>query len=163
MAAVPRNLTNHPTTTHPCTARVDVLEAGDVPILFSLPQMKNLGMTFELDPKGEKITCPAFGLYSSPPEYFTKGHIALDLTSLGFQPKSRERPAHPRRNGTFAVSEHTSKNPAHTRDLEEDEDDEPLVHPDRTAVTDDEDDQSLVQPTSRKKLVKEKDRPAGSR
>ena len=50
--------------------------------------------------------------------------------------------------------------PAHTRDLEEDEDDEPLVRPDRTAVSDDEDDQSLVQPTSRRELVKEKCDPA---
>ena len=44
----------HFPTTPPCTARVDMLEAGDVPILFSLPQMKNVGMTMKLDPKGEK-------------------------------------------------------------------------------------------------------------
>ena len=84
------------------------------------------------------------------------GHIVLDLTSLGFQPMSRERSAHPRRHGTFAMSEQISSSPAHTRDLEEDEDDEPLVRPDHTAVSDDEDDQSHVQPASRKELVKEK-------
>ena len=67
--------------------------------------MKNLGMTFELDPKGDKITCPAFGLYSSPAEYSTMGHIVLDLTSLTYQPKSRERSAHPKRHETFALSE----------------------------------------------------------
>ena len=50
----------------PCSTKVDVLETGDVPILFSPSQMKNLGMTFELDPKRDKITCPAFGLFSSP-------------------------------------------------------------------------------------------------
>ena len=55
----------HFPTTPPCSTRVDVLESGDVPFLFSLSQMKNLGSTFELDPKGDKITCPAFGLYSS--------------------------------------------------------------------------------------------------
>ena len=54
------------------------------------------------------------------------------------------------------MSEQKSGSPAHTRDLEEDEDDEPVVRPDRTAVSDDEDDQSLVQPASRKELVKEK-------
>ena len=37
--------------------RFDVLETGDVPILFCLSQMKNLGLTIELDPKGDKITC----------------------------------------------------------------------------------------------------------
>ena len=117
-------------------------------------------MTMKLDPKGDKITCPVFGLYPAPAEYFTMEHIVLYLTSLGFQPMSRERSAHPRRNGTFAMSEQKSANPVHTRDLEEDEDDEPLVRPDRTAVSDDEDDQSLVQPASRKELVKEKCDPA---
>ena len=61
-------------TKPPCSARVDVLETGNVPIFFSLGQMKHLGMTVELDPKGDKITCPAFGLYSSPAEYSTVGH-----------------------------------------------------------------------------------------
>ena len=42
-----------------CSIRVDVLETGDVPILFSLPQMKNFGTTVELDPKGDNITYPA--------------------------------------------------------------------------------------------------------
>ena len=58
--------TIHFPKTPPCSTKVDVLETGDVPILFSPSQMKNLGMTFELDPKRDKITCPAFGLFSSP-------------------------------------------------------------------------------------------------
>ena len=57
--------TFHFPKTPPCSTRVDVLETGHVPILFSLSQMKNLGMTIELDPKGDKITCPAFGLFFS--------------------------------------------------------------------------------------------------
>ena len=73
--------------TPPCSTRVDVLEKGKVPILFSLSKMKNSGMEIELDPKGDKITCPAFGLYSSPAEYSTMGHIVLDLTSLAYQTK----------------------------------------------------------------------------
>ena len=68
----------HFPTTPPCSTRVDVLETCSVPILFSLSQMKNLGMTIELNSKGEKITCPAFGLYASPAEYSTMGHIVLD-------------------------------------------------------------------------------------
>ena len=77
----------HIPTTPPCSTRVDVLEKGKVPILFSLSKMKNSGMEIELDPKGDKITCPAFGLYSSPAEYSTMGHIVLDLTSLAYQTK----------------------------------------------------------------------------
>ena len=72
-------------------------------ILFSLSQMKNLGMTTELDPEGDKITCPAFGLYSSPAEYSTMGHIVVDLTSLAYQPKSRERSARPKKHVSFAL------------------------------------------------------------
>ena len=60
----------HLPTTPPCSTTVDVLDTGNVPIL-SHPQMKHLGMTIELDPKGDKITCPSFGLYSSPAEYST--------------------------------------------------------------------------------------------
>ena len=41
-------------TTPPCSTRVDVLKIGNVPIIFSLPQMKNLGTTVGLDPKGDK-------------------------------------------------------------------------------------------------------------
>ena len=67
----------HFPTTPPCSSKVDFLETGNVPI-FSHPQMKHLRMTIELDPKGDKITCPAFGLYSSPAEYFTLGYIVLD-------------------------------------------------------------------------------------
>ena len=50
----------HFPTTPPCSTTVDVLETGDVPILFSLSQMKYLGTTIELDPKGDKMICPIF-------------------------------------------------------------------------------------------------------
>ena len=41
----------HFPTIPPCSTKVDVLETGEVPILFSLSQMKNLGMTIELETK----------------------------------------------------------------------------------------------------------------
>ena len=59
----------HFPTIPPCSTKVDVLETRDVPILFSLSQMKNLGMSIEVDPIGDNITCPALGLYSSPTEH----------------------------------------------------------------------------------------------
>ena len=94
---------NHFPTASPWITKVDVLETGDVPILFSLSQMKNLGTTIELVPKGDTITCPAFGLYSS---YSTVGHVVLDLKNLAYQPttKSREQPGHSNRHVTFAMS-----------------------------------------------------------
>ena len=63
----------HFPTKPPCSTMVDVLETGDVPILFSLPQMRKLGMSVALDPQGDKITCPAFGLFSSPAGVFHNG------------------------------------------------------------------------------------------
>ena len=116
----------HFPTAPPCSTKVDVLETGDVPILLSLPQMKNLGMTTELDPKGDEITRPAFGRNSSSAEYSTMGHIVLDLTNLTYQPttKSRERPGHPRRHVTFAMSERKPAHPAHAPDMHEDEDED---------------------------------------
>ena len=85
-----------------------MLGTDDVLIPFSLPQMKNQGITLELDPKGAKITCPTFGLYSSPVEYASLGHIPLDLTSLAYQPKSRERSSRQAKHVTFALSQRRS-------------------------------------------------------
>ena len=113
----------HFPTTHPCSTRADVLETGDVPILFSLSQMKNLCMTMKLDPTGDKITFQAFGLYCSPAEYYTMGHVVLDLTSLAYQPQSRERFARPKKLVTFSLSEQKSAYPTHTRELDKNEDD----------------------------------------
>ena len=98
-----------------------MLETGDVPILFSLSQMKSLDMTSELDPKGDKITCPAFGLFSSPAEYSTMGHIVLDLTNLAYQPttKSSEQPGHPKIRVTFAMPERKKAYPGHAPDMHE--------------------------------------------
>ena len=44
----------HFPTTPPCSTRVDVLETGNVPILFSLHQMHKLGIALELDTKGRQ-------------------------------------------------------------------------------------------------------------
>ena len=116
----------HFPTTPPCSTKVDVLETSDVPILFSLLQMKNLGTTIELDPKGDNITCPASGLYSSPAEYSTMGHIVLELTNLAYQPttKSREQPGHSKRHVTFTMPERKPAYPALAPDMHENEDED---------------------------------------
>ena len=124
-----------------------MLERGDVPILFSLSQMKNLSMTVELDPHGDKITCTPFGLYSSPAEHSTMGHIVLDKTNLAHQPttKSCEQPGHLKRYVTFAMSERRPAYPAHAPDMDEDEDED-----------EGEDGKPHVRPASRKELAEEK-------
>ena len=68
----------------------------------------------------------------------------LDLTSLAYQPKLSELSTHPKKHVTFAPSEQRSAYPAHTRELDEDEDDQPLVRSDRTGDSENEDDKPLV-------------------
>ena len=85
----------HFPTTPPRSTRVDAPATGDVHILFSPSQMKKLGTTIELDPKGDKITCPAFGLYCSLANYSMMEHIVLDLTSL-IKAKISESSSHTR-------------------------------------------------------------------
>ena len=110
---------------------VDVHETSDVHIVFSLPQMRNLGTTIELDPLRDKITCPAFGLFSSPSEYSTMGHIVLDLTSLTCQPttKSSDRSGHPKRHATFAMSEQRTTNLLYVRQQERNRSKKDVIKP----------------------------------
>ena len=131
-----------------CVAQA-VLQRKQVVVRFA-SQMRNLDTTTELDPKGDKFTCPAFWPCTPLQQSTPRWDIVLDLTSLACQPKSCER------HLTFSQSEQKSAYPAHTRDLEEDEDDEFSVCPDGTAASEDEDDQSLVQPASRQEPVEEK-------
>ena len=84
------------------------------------------------------------------------GHIVLDLTILAYQPKSRERSPHPKRHVTFALSEQKSAYPAPTRELDEDDDDKPLVRPNRSIAAEEEDDEPMIQPSSRTESIKEK-------
>ena len=83
-------------------------------------------MTIERNSEGDKITCPAFRLYSSPVKYSTMGHIVLDLTSLACQPNSRERSARPTKHVSFALLQPKLAYPAHLQELGDDKDDKPL-------------------------------------
>ena len=49
-----------------------------------------------------------------------------------------------------------SAHSAHAQELDEDDDDKPLVRPDRASVSEDENDEPLVQPSSRTESIKEK-------
>ena len=91
----------HFPTRPPCSTEIDVLEQGTVPILMSLPQMQNLGMSLNLHAKGNTITCPAFGLYDSPTETSTSGHIVIDLGSIQYYPIGPTKT--PTRGVTFAA------------------------------------------------------------
>ena len=71
--------------------------------------------------------------------------------------------AHPKRHVTFTLTDKKSVCPAHTPEPYEDDDDKPLVRPDRASVSEDEDDKPLIQPSSRKEPLKEKRESAAER
>ena len=53
----------------PCSTRVEcALKQVMYPSHSHISKWKNWEMTIELNPKGDKITCPAFGQYSTPAE-----------------------------------------------------------------------------------------------
>ena len=41
---------------------MDILDQGDAPILFSVEQLRNLGISIERTPVGDYLTCPLFNL-----------------------------------------------------------------------------------------------------
>ena len=65
--------------------RVDVLETGDVPILFTLSQLKKLGMPIQLDPREDPITCPAFGLHAKWRERSARTFALSERKKIGRQ------------------------------------------------------------------------------
>ena len=73
------------------TTSVDILDKGRVPILFSVEQMRNLGMNIEHTPVGEFLTCPMFGMKKEPLAVSTANHPILDIMSLA---TAREKPQH---------------------------------------------------------------------
>ena len=43
------------------TTEFDIVEEGNVPLLMSLPQMRNLGFEFELSPQQSFLNCARLG------------------------------------------------------------------------------------------------------
>ena len=102
--------------------------------------MQNLGITYlnwiQKEPRLH-VRLVACALHqSNVPQ---RENIVLDLTSLAYQPKSRERSSRPTKHVTFALSQRKSAYPARVQKLDDDEDDRLLVGPDHTTVSEEED------------------------
>ena len=87
----------------------------------------------------------------------------LDLTSLAHEPKFLEQFAYLERHETFALLGQKLAYPAHTRELDGDEDDQPLVRSDCNAGSGDEDNKPLVQTVPVKEPVEERRHSAARR
>ena len=72
----------HFPTNPPISTIVDVHEEGDIPILFSLPQMMNLGFKLDLNETECRLTCHAFGYNHVTLDFCTSRHIVLDLCTI---------------------------------------------------------------------------------
>ena len=64
------------------TTCVDILDKGNVPILFSVEQMGNLRMNIEHTPVGEFLTCPLFEMQRTALSVSTSNHPVLDIMAL---------------------------------------------------------------------------------
>ena len=60
----------------------DIVEQGHVPILMSLPQMRNLRFQFELHPDKALISSPVLGIWDVKLKVAPSSHLVLDLLDL---------------------------------------------------------------------------------
>ena len=62
----------------------DIVEEGDVPLLMSLPQMRNLGFQFELTPENAYLSCSRIGMRKMSLKTANSTHLILDLQDLAW-------------------------------------------------------------------------------
>ena len=60
----------------------DIVEEGDVPLLTSLPQMRNLGSQFELTPEKAYLSCARIGMRKMVLKTAISTHRILDLQDI---------------------------------------------------------------------------------
>ena len=75
----------------PISTDFDIVEEGNVPLLLSLPQMRNLRFTIELSPEAVYIKSPAFGNKRVQMKSSTSNHIVLDLCNIEGLPRNLSR------------------------------------------------------------------------
>ena len=62
----------------------DIVEEGDVPLLMSLPQMRNLGFHFELTPEKAYLSCARIGMRKIVLKTAISTHLILDLQDIAW-------------------------------------------------------------------------------
>ena len=70
-----------PTQPPVCTT-IDVHEEGNIPILFSLPQMMKLGLHIKCSPDEVSLTCDTLGFRDVVLPFSTSRHVLLDLSEI---------------------------------------------------------------------------------
>ena len=73
-------------TDPPVYTDIDICEEGTVPILMSLPQLRNLYFTIRMTPHCVYLTCPSFGYDDTPAQMATSNHIVLNMADFKVTP-----------------------------------------------------------------------------
>ena len=78
-------------TNPPISTDFDIVEEGHVPLLLSLPQMRNLRFTLELSPEGDYLVSPAFNNKKVKVKSAHSNHLVLDLCTIEGLPSNLPR------------------------------------------------------------------------
>ena len=66
------------------TTEFDIVEEGDVPLLMSLPQMRNLGFQFELSPQQSFLNCTRLGMWKHKIRMSKSTHLVMDFQDIAW-------------------------------------------------------------------------------
>ena len=66
------------------TTEFDIVEEGNVPLLMSLPQMRNLGFQFELSPQQSFLNCTRLGMWKYKLRMSKSTHLVMDFQDIAW-------------------------------------------------------------------------------
>ena len=66
------------------TTEFDIVEEGNVPLLMSLPQMRNLGFQFELSPQQSFLNCTRLGMWKHKLRMSKSTHLVMDFQDIAW-------------------------------------------------------------------------------
>ena len=66
------------------TTEFDIVEEGSVPLLTSLPQMRNLGFQFELSPQKSFLNCTRLGIWKHQLRMSKSTHLVMDFQDISW-------------------------------------------------------------------------------
>ena len=66
------------------TTEFDIVEEGNVPLLMSLPQMRNLGFQFEQSPQQSFLNCTRLGMWKYKLRMSKSTHLVMDFQDIAW-------------------------------------------------------------------------------
>ena len=66
------------------TTEFDIVEEGNVPLLMSLPQMRNLGFQFDLSPQQSFLNCTRLGMWKHKLRMSKSTHLVMDFQDIAW-------------------------------------------------------------------------------